>query len=189
MYEVMERKESSICLEDIFLKYKDMMYYKAKDILHDPQLAEDAVQEAFIKMYRRGIQVENLNKIPAWLKTVITRTAIDMLRKEQRSHAILLQEDIYLEELMICSAYSVDEKVDYQATVKEITGCIGKCSSKIKQVFYLKFVKGYKVHEIAEALHISHAAVKTRLFRARQILKQQYQINVEKKSEQVKPGA
>ncbi|SER98698.1 RNA polymerase sigma-70 factor, ECF subfamily [Gracilibacillus ureilyticus] len=173
-----------ICFADLVNKYQEMMFYTALQILKDCQLAEDAVQEAWIKVFRFSVDQSKIDKISAWLRTVTSRTAIDMLRKENRSKMILLEEDINIEELKICSVEHVNEEMAIKGTFEEIKKCMDHSSDKLKSVFYLKVVKGYQDTEISSILKISESAVKTRLFRARKLIKQHYKVYND-----IKPGA
>ncbi|MFC4404766.1 RNA polymerase sigma factor [Gracilibacillus xinjiangensis] len=179
---VAENKE--LCFTDLVDKYQEMMFYTALHVLKDRQLAEDAVQEAWIKVYRFSIDRTNIDKLAAWLRTITSRTAIDMLRKERRSKMFLLDEEINIEELKIFSVEHINEEIAIKGTLEEIKKCFDHSSEKLQIVFYLKVVKGYQDSEISTMLNISESAVKTRLFRARKLIKKQYQL-----IDDIKPGA
>ncbi|KAB8138882.1 RNA polymerase sigma factor [Gracilibacillus oryzae] len=179
---VTENRE--LCFEDLVNKHQEMMYYAAFQVLKDRQLAEDCVQEAWIKVHRCSIDQNKIDKLAAWLRTITSRTAIDLLRKEKRTKMVLLDDEINIEELKICSVEHIEEEMAIIGTLEEIKKCIHHSSEKLQAVFYLKVVKGYCDSEISTILNISESAVKTRLFRARKMIKQHYQhLN------EIKPGA
>ncbi|QGH34322.1 sigma-70 family RNA polymerase sigma factor [Gracilibacillus salitolerans] len=166
-------------------QYQSMMHYTALKIVKDQQIAEDIVQETWIKVMKHQVDMETIDKLGAWLRTVTSRTAIDILRKEKRSHTCLLDNPYLLEELVICSSNEVDDQINWKSTLDELEQCINK-SKKLKHVFQLKFKLELDDDQIAKTLNISHSAVKTRIFRARQLLKKHYQINDDY---MLKPGA
>ncbi|WP_208589458.1 RNA polymerase sigma factor [Gracilibacillus suaedae] len=156
--------------------YQTMMHYTALKIVKDPQIAEDVVQESWLKIMKQQEAMEAIDKWGAWLRTVTTRTAIDMLRKEKRRHTCLFDNPYLIEELTICSTNEVDDRINWQSTVEELEQCIAK-SKKLKRVFQLKFKLELDDEQIARTLNITHSAVKTRIFRTRQLLKKHYQVN------------
>ncbi|MGP4040500.1 RNA polymerase sigma factor [Gracilibacillus sp. D59] len=166
-------------------QYQSMMYYTALKIVKDQQLAEDVVQESWIKIMKQQVDMETIDKLGAWLRTVSSRTAIDLLRKEKRRHVCLFDNPYMMEELAICSTNEVDEQLNWNSTMDELEQCINK-SKKLKSVFQLKFKLELDDDQIAKTLNISHSAVKTRIFRARQLLKKHYQV---KDDYLLKPGA
>ncbi len=122
-------------------------------------------------MFRFQIKLEKIDQLGAWLRTIISRTAIDLLRKEKRSRSVLLDEETTLENTTLCATEHIEKSLDIQCTMEEISECLCKASKKIQAVFHMKFIKGFQDAEIAEVLGITQSAVKTRLFRARQLIK------------------
>ncbi|ENH97167.1 RNA polymerase ECF-type sigma factor [Gracilibacillus halophilus YIM-C55.5] len=178
MESVLEKQ--CLTIDDMVHKYQDMMYRTAVKILRDPQLAEDALQEAWVKVYRSNVAVYQIEKLPAWLRTITSRVAIDLLRKEQRTKMCLLDENFNLEEWRIYSRDDTDQMVNWHDTIHEVNQCLNR-SYKLKKIFCLKFYQGLSDQEIAALLNISYSAVKTRVHRARQMVKKYY--GIEKKSE------
>ncbi len=77
--------------QHIYSLYHQRVYHAAQKVLRDPQLAEDAAQETFIKAYRNLDKLEDVSKAGAWLATIASRTAIDMLRKEGKRKFISIE--------------------------------------------------------------------------------------------------
>ncbi|WP_163579508.1 RNA polymerase sigma factor [Gracilibacillus saliphilus] len=157
-------------------QYQSMMYYTALKIVKDQQIAEDVVQESWMKVMKQHAEMEAIDKWGAWLRTVTSRTAIDILRKEKRRHTCLFDNPYMIEELTLFSTNEVDDQINWQSTLDELEQCINK-SKKLKHVFQLKFKLELDDDTIARTLKISHSAVKTRIFRTRQLLKKHYQVN------------
>lgn len=155
-------------------QYQRPLFQRAYAVVKDVQLAEDTVQEVWIKAYKNIHLVQQIDNILAWLKTVTLRTAIDILRKEKRMREVLPSDDFPLENLEIYSFNDVDEAMEWKQTWISIQKCLSKSSSKLKQVFDLKFNLGLTDQEIASHLNISSSAVKTRVFRVRQIIKENF---------------
>ncbi|WP_058306924.1 RNA polymerase sigma factor [Gracilibacillus massiliensis] len=156
-------------------QYQSMMFYAALKIVKDRQLAEDVVQESWIKIFQH-LNETKIDKIGAWLRTITSRTAIDVLRKEKRSKSFMFDDPSLLEEISICSTNEVEEKMNWTSTIEDLEQYIEK-NDKLKSVFDLKFKHELDDHEIARILNITHSAVKTRIFRARTLIKQSYNQN------------
>ncbi|WP_235817532.1 RNA polymerase sigma factor [Gracilibacillus timonensis] len=151
-------------------QFQAMMYYTAFNVVKDKQTAEDVVQETWIKVLKQGKKITQVEKLGSWLKTITTRTAIDLLRKEKRSHTCLFQDPNWLEELDLCAGDFVEERLNCSILLEELEQCIGN-QQKLLAVFQLKFRLEFDNQQIAEMLNISNSAVKTRLFRIRKLLK------------------
>ena len=74
-------------IEILYTTYKTWMWYLANSVLRDPQLAEDAVQEAFIALMRHLHKIEDPFEAStkSFLATIVKNKAIDILRKRQKT--------------------------------------------------------------------------------------------------------
>lgn len=146
-------------LERLYLEYRSVMFCAANEILHNEHEAEDAVQQAFIKI------AENLDKVPdelsnktkAFVVTIAENTAIDRYRKLKRHGDCEL-----CEEACGIEANSADELVS----------CILKLPARYRQFILLKYYHGYSTREIAKLLGMSSAAASKTAQRAKQRLEQ-----------------
>src|SRR4051812_8706201 len=74
----------TVDFNQIYAKYSKRLHYIAFQYIKDRFLAEDIVQEAFLKAYKKINTVEDTNKLGQWLSVITARTAIDFLRSEKR---------------------------------------------------------------------------------------------------------
>lgn len=142
-------------------KYELKMYRVAKAILHSPALAEEAVNEAFIRIIK---YIQKNNEIPRhetdrWIVTIVRNTSIDIRRKETKYEN--LDED-----LEIVSNFSVDGGSEYNRLVE----IIRSMPENYRTLFELKYVLEYSNTEIAEAFGITEDAVAARIYRGRKKL-------------------
>jgi RNA polymerase sigma-70 factor (ECF subfamily) len=109
----------------LVLAYQDAVYNQACVLLSDHHLAEDAVQESFIKAYR-GIDKFRGGSLFAWLLKIVTNTSFDMLRQSRRQRTIPLSPEDSSEEEIESPAWLADPAPSVQAAVeqKELTGDI-----------------------------------------------------------------
>ncbi|MFI5151819.1 MAG: RNA polymerase sigma factor [Chitinophagales bacterium] len=137
-------------------------------------LAEDVVQEAFLKAMQTWAY-ENIPKNPAgWLMQVAKNKAIDFIRHK---HHVAQ----YSKELSICLENQADENLEEYFHEHEIADsqlrmifacCHPSLSPDDQLAFTLKTVSGFSAAEIARALITSEPVIQKRLFRAKQFLRQ-----------------
>ena len=146
-------------LERLYLEYRSVMFCAANEILHNEHEAEDAVQQAFVKIAENLDKVldELSNKTKAFVVTIAENTAIDRYRKLKRHGDCEL-----CEEACGIEANSADELVS----------CILKLPARYRQFILLKYYHGYSTREIAKLLGMSSAAASKTAQRAKQRLEQ-----------------
>lgn len=141
--------------------------------MHNLTLAEDVVQEAFLKAVQTW-KFENVPDNPAaWLMQVARNKAIDIIRRQQnfqlysKEVAHQLQDDT---ENTLQQFFSEHEIADSQ--LRMIFACCHPLLKEEDQVtLTLKTISGFSSTEIARALVTSEAAIQKRLYRAKQFIK------------------
>jgi RNA polymerase sigma factor (sigma-70 family) len=165
----------TIDFNQVYSMYAKRLHYIAFQYTKDQFLAEDIVQEAFLKAYKKIDTVEDINKLGAWLAAITARTAIDFLRSEKRKSRVLV--DPFIMELMLGSSAieeNVEEVVGMHLFQEELSRIMELLSKEFQEVLILKIQYGLKENEIASLLDLKAATVKTRLYRARRHLKQAF---------------
>ena len=130
--------------------------------LHDRQLAEDAVQETFIKAYKTLDTFRGECGEKTWLMKVAVNTCRDMLRSKWFRH---LDRRVTPDELP--EAATQPEAEDMALTLS-----VMNLPQKYREVTLLYYYENMTMVEIAEALGVSQSTVSTRLTRARARLRQ-----------------
>ncbi len=133
-------------------KYSPSMLKTAFSLLKSTSDAEDAVQEAFIKLLTKAPEFENDEHCKAWLLRVTINISKNMLKSARRKNLPLTEEIPY------------DEKSD---DVLPYVLCLDE---KYRVIIHLYYYENYSIKEIAEILSLPGATVGTRLSRARKIL-------------------
>lgn len=146
-------------LDRIITTYGDMLFRICLVILSNERDAEDVVQETFITYFTKKPTFQELEHEKAWLITVATNRCKNI----QRFNIIRKQINIDHLQLYSSEVYNYDLLEDLM-----------RLSPKHKTVLVLYYVEGYKINEIAEILNITSAAVKKRLQRGREGLRENY---------------
>lgn len=167
--EAVAMKETSLDIHHLFSYYQEMVYV-AKRVVYDYQKAEDVVQEALLKAMRSYQHLKEQDKVKAWFRTIVIRTAIDTYRKEKKKE--LVSFDVLTEqgiELCYCDD-TVEKSVTFQCMYQEVHNLLDDLSPKLKEVITLKYEDDLSDQQIADTLGISLSAAKTRIHRARKQL-------------------
>ncbi|WP_147534686.1 RNA polymerase sigma factor [Bacillus marasmi] len=155
----------------LYSMYSKRLYYTALSIIRDPFLAEDIVQETFLKAFKKTDTIDDNSKIAAWLNSIAARTAIDILRSEKRNN--WMPSDHSLIESVLYSSNSQDMteiEVENRLFKQELHASMGDLSKEYKEVLILRIDHGLKEKEIAHFLQLKATTVKNRLYRARKQL-------------------
>ncbi|SFB07013.1 MULTISPECIES: RNA polymerase sigma factor [unclassified Bacillus (in: firmicutes)] len=165
----------AIDFNQLYSLYSQRLNYIAYSFMKDRFLAEDIVQEAFIKAYKKIDTIEDVNKVGAWLAAITARTAMDFLRSEKRKNWMLADPTI-MEQVIgeSITAINTEKEVEIRLLKEDLGKQVRNLSKESQVVLILKHQHGLKENEIAHLLHLKSATVKTRLYRARKQLKQAY---------------
>ncbi|BAM46650.1 RNA polymerase sigma factor [Amphibacillus xylanus] len=169
MYETIE--DIHVDFTNYYHEHYQEMYYVAKQIVHNHYSAEDVVQEAYIKAYRNYNHLIEKSKCRAWLRTIVIRTAIDYYRKQNRYDILSVEEGTEIGQVLHCPNSSVQEKIYWQLEFEKVLAKIETLPKSMQSVLKIKMVTDENDQYIADQLDISLSAVKTRLHRARKLLK------------------
>lgn len=159
----------------LYEKYHARMERTAMSILHISADAEDAVQNAFIRVIKNPQKIFEIpcEKIPAWLITIVKNEARMILRKRKHGGDEEKAEFVSLEELSpveepACPEPDAEGEAEYRSLVR----LIRSMPETYRTVLELKLISGYKDAEIAKLLGISETAVSSRASRGRAKLRE-----------------
>jgi RNA polymerase sigma-70 factor (ECF subfamily) len=149
-----------------------LMYRVAYSLLRNAEDAEDAVQEAFLKLYR-GEAWRQMNDGKAFLARTVWRIALDRLQKlkEQpldRSH-----------EQVAGNGDSPETNAIRNAQAFHLRRMIDGLSDDLRQVLVLSAVEDLNSREVGLLIGIPEGTVRTRLMRARDELRRQFEVSKE----------
>lgn len=163
-----ESEEDRSFVEELYLKYRDVMYERAYQVLHNESDAEDAVSETIKNV------IINLDKfdrskesIKRQLYIYAKNASINIYKKNKR---ISEEKEIYDENT------GASEQSAESAAINQINKALAlKAAEKLpdtqKEPFYLFYFENYTYKEIASILNISTSAVGMRITRAKETIR------------------
>ena len=141
----------------------------AYSVLRNREDAEDVAQEAFAKAYRRFNQLRDRERFRAWLVRMTWRMALDRQRANRRR---LAREDRAEHESSECSVEAdLHAGLEARRRAEHLWRAIDSLSDKLRVVVVLSSIEGHDIKEVAALLELPEGTVKSRLFAARQQLK------------------
>ncbi|MFD0961669.1 RNA polymerase sigma factor, partial [Paenibacillus chungangensis] len=143
-------------------------------LLKDHALAEDIIQEAFLKVTKNYHQLNNKNSLKQWTKQVIRNQVFDTMKKRRHETSL---ENVYMFEQQIANS-EVAATVEHTIEVSERNQVLYKTIMELKPEYSTLLIKFYleeiSYNEIATELGINKQVVATRLSRARKALLVQF---------------
>lgn len=151
----------------LYEKYCEAMFTVAVRLCNDYQDAEDALQEAFVEVFRNIQQFRKESTLGAWIKKIVVRSAIRKTKKDTKYTEYETIHDI---------TDDLDTYITQETDMEYLEKCILSLPEKCRQIFVLSEIEGYAHEEIAQMLNISAGTSKSQLHYAKQLLKQKLQI-------------
>lgn len=158
-------------------RYNQKLYRTARSILKDDHEAEDALQDAYIKAIRSIGSYRGEAKLSTWLVRVVANEALQRLRKTRRGAEIVtLEGDTHALPIPETQLnVQTDSQPELEALRSEarriLERKIDELPEAFRTVFMLRAVEEMTVEEVAVSLGIPEATVRTRLFRARALIR------------------
>ena len=158
----------------LFRSYYSALVFYATDILRDRQLAEEAVQDVFIKLWKTGSNLSINTSLDSYLTSMVHNRCIDYIRANERRIKTVSIEDrdvqIKLHELGMEASF--DEELFSDSMEITLQRALEQLPPQCRQIFVLNRFDELSTKEIAEKLNISVSTVKTQISRALKKLKE-----------------
>lgn len=146
--------------ERIAAKYCDVVYRVALSYAKSPQDAEDILQNTFLKLLTKNMDFADEEHIRRWLIRVAVNECNSLWTSFWKKKVDFVEQEAEI---------PIFEKPEYSDLYRALRNLPAKC----RIVVHLFYYEEYSTKEIAALLHIPDATVRTRLVRARKLLKQQ----------------
>lgn len=161
--------------EAIMRKHNQLMFRTARSILKNDADAEDAVQEAYLSAWRSLKTYRAESKLSTWLVRIVSNEALGRIRQTKTGSISLedamtsLDENIH-DKLTDKPENAPESTLNRQQIRRLLESHIDALPDQYRTVFMLRAVEDMDIDEVANILDIPEATVRTRFFRAKNML-------------------
>src|SRR5947208_9478236 len=163
---------NAAAFEELVKRYDTKLFRIAQHITHNREDAQDAVQEAFLKVFRKLTQFQENSKFSTWLTRITVNESLMKLRKQRHNKEFSIDNNFESEDHSLTS-----ELADWARNPEELyrgfelrnilRSELQELQPGLRVVFVLRDIEGLSNDETAEVLELTRVAVKARLWRAR----------------------
>ncbi len=162
----------------IMSRYNRRLYRIARGIVRNDSDAEDVVQEAYVKAFVHLSNFRGESSLATWLSRITINEALGRLRRKRAMRETVQVEDQRFQaEIIPFPQMTTDDNPEKTMAQRQILKLVEQATDNLPENFRLVFVtrviEGMSVEETAEILGIQPETVKTRLHRARKLVREQ----------------
>jgi RNA polymerase sigma-70 factor, ECF subfamily len=164
--------------EALMRRYNGRLFRVARAILKDDTAAEDVLQDAYLDAYKNIGRFRGDSQLMTWLVRIVTNRALMFLRKQKKDGVVVSidqrpqDDDRAVFQFPDRTAESPNAAALRAEARQLLERRIDELPVNFRTVFILREVEELSVDEVAECLAIPPATVRTRLFRARALLRE-----------------
>jgi len=178
------QKQDAEAFEIFFARYRELIYRHVAAIVRNPAVAEDLVQEVFLRVWTHAEQWDGRGSVKAWLYRIGTNLTLNQLRamrrRPQQSLEIFTGETTSEDEssipgwLIDASAPDPETALEMMEQRKLFRRLVDALPEEKREVFRLIYDARLEIQDVANALGISVGTVKSRLYYGRKQLTQEW---------------
>jgi RNA polymerase sigma-70 factor (ECF subfamily) len=176
------RTEDVAAFEELVGRYEEKLYRLAMRFVRNENDAKEILQDAFLLAWRKLPGFEGRAQFSSWMYRVTVNSSLMFLRSRSRHPEVML-EDVELGALNEAAEHSVqgtaadwsqqpEERLQSKELRRHIQNAVEALPDGLRTVFLMRDVEGLTTEETAELFNLSLPAVKTRLHRARLVLRE-----------------
>ena len=171
------RKGNVDAFEELIKDYKKSAYNIALRVMRNVEDAEDASQEALIKIFKNISSFNMDSTFKVWMYRIVVNTCIDFKRRKS-INAVSIDETIDLgsgreiQREISDESNNPDALIERNYSTQLVNDAINMLEDDFKTIIILRDIKGFTYDEISEILACNLGAVKSRLSRGRKRLKE-----------------
>jgi RNA polymerase sigma-70 factor (ECF subfamily) len=157
-----QREMYSLLIE----KYQEMVFTVAYRVLGDESAAKDAAQESFLSAYLSLGHFKGNSRFSSWLVSIALNKCRDMLRR--RKEAVPLPD---MADTLRSGGEGPLEQLETKQTRDMLQAALNMLPNDYREAVVLKHVQGLDYHEMSELCGVSEGALKVRVHRGREMLR------------------
>jgi len=169
-----ERDQSDVrpaTLESLVREHSRLVYRIAFAVLRSHHDAEDSTQETFMRVLRYSSKLGQVEDPRTWLARIAWRVAVDRSKRRRATREIPLDDPENPVAEIASHAIAADRTALSSQVSSLLEKMIAALPAKLREPLILSTIEEMTPREVSETLGINEAAFRSRVFRARQILK------------------
>ena len=149
----------------IYDMYCKAMFNTTCSFIKDDAIAQDIMQEAFIKAYKKIETYTGEATFGAWLKRIVINQSLDWIKKQKL-------ETVEIDDQVISIVDDESWEIENDISLQTIYHCIEQLPQKCRNVVKLYLLEGYDHQEVAQILQITEIASRSQLSRGKNRLRE-----------------
>ncbi len=159
--------------EILMRRYNQRLYRVSRAILGDDSEAEDVMQDAYVRAYTHLNQFSGQAKFSTWLTKIAVHEPLARVRRRSRFVGIELAPKSWREGMGVSKTPDPEQQLLTGELKAVLEAAVDSLPETYRSVFMLREIEGMSTAETAECLDISEETTKTRLHRARALLREE----------------
>ncbi len=157
---------STAALEELYRRHAPWLTARLTRRCADPGSVDEALQDTFVAVWRSAGRYQGDGDPGAWIWGIAVRRLVDVLRKRPPAAYEVVESDLGVVE-------SAEDRVLVGVEHGDLAGALDRLSPELRSVVQATVLDGLTTKEAAQLLGLRHGTVKTRMMRARQVLRKE----------------
>lgn len=161
----------------IMRMHNQKLYRLARSIMRNDSEAEDVVQETYVTAFAHLASFRGKSALATWLSRIAINEALGRLRQTRRAAALIATEPLSEAQIIPFPLAATGEDPERSMAQRQILKLVEQATDALpdvyRTVFVARVIEGLSIEETADVLAIKPQTVKTRLHRARELVRKQ----------------
>lgn len=157
------KSHQSIWFDELYRRYSGKIYGRCISLLNNEVLAQDAVQDIFLKIITNLSKFKENSRFSTWVYSITYNWCIDLIRKRKKKHHVEISDDLTQIEVI----EEVDDQFLIDTEISRLKVIMEQIPVADKAILLMKYLEDLSIKEITEALGKSESAVKMQIKRAK----------------------
>lgn len=162
----------SVAFELLADEHRSALHGLAQRMLHDPEDANDAVQDSLIKAFRALHQFQPGRPVLPWLLRICSNCCVDIIRHRKAIPESLDRHEFALQD----DSVNVSDSAEIGIQGDAVRAAVNRLPDRYRSIILMRHFRHMEVCEIASALNKPEGTIKSWLFRARARLRKDLQV-------------
>ncbi|EMI9087153.1 sigma-70 family RNA polymerase sigma factor [Bacillus cereus group sp. RP37] len=166
--EAFEIEDKELLIDEIMSKYGQEVLQLVYSYVNNKEIAEDVTQDIFVKCYKSLHTYKGKSNVKTWLWRIAINQCKDYIKSWYNNKVIVTEDEFTF---VGSQKESVEQTVIQNAEDRELASAVMNLPIKYREVIYLFYYEELSIKEIAIVIEVKENTIKTRLKKAKELLK------------------